>query len=72
MRPAPAHLPNRDSVTTIRADGSRPYLHPADVRGRFATARRVSALALIVFYLSLPWIKVNGFPAVFQIGRAHV
>jgi cytochrome c oxidase accessory protein FixG len=65
MRPAPAHLPNRDSVTTIRADGSRPYLHPADVRGRFATARRASALALIVFYLSLPWIKVNGFPAVF-------
>jgi cytochrome c oxidase accessory protein FixG len=65
MRPASPQIPNRDSVTTIRSDGSRPYLHPADVRGRFATARRFSALGLITFYLSLPWIKVNGFPAVF-------
>ncbi|MFI5357730.1 MAG: cytochrome c oxidase accessory protein CcoG [Opitutales bacterium] len=57
--------PNRDSVTTIREDGSRPYLFPADVHGRFSLARRWSACALIVFYLSLPWIKVNGYPAVF-------
>ncbi len=60
-----ATLPNLDEVTTIRADGTRPFLHPADTRGRFTRARRVSALALIVFYLSLPWIKVGGFPAVF-------
>lgn len=65
MRPVHHTLPNRDSVTTIRVDGSRPYLHPADARGRFATARRTAALALIAFYLSLPWITVNGFPAVF-------
>lgn len=65
MRPIQPTLPNRDSVTTIRSDGSRPYLHPADVRGHFALARRVSAIGLIAFYLSLPWIKVNGFPAVF-------
>lgn len=58
-------LPERDSVTTIRADGSRPFLHPADVHGRFATGRRWSAFALIAFYLSLPWIKINGHPAVF-------
>jgi cytochrome c oxidase accessory protein FixG len=57
--------PSRDSVTTIRADGSRPYLYPADARGRFATARRWSAFALIAFYLALPWIPVNGYPAVF-------
>jgi cytochrome c oxidase accessory protein FixG len=61
---APLH-PTRDSVTTIRADGSRPYLYPADARGRFATARRWSAFALIAFYLALPWIPVNGYPAVF-------
>jgi len=58
-------LPSRDSVTTIRADGSRPFLYPADTRGRFTLARRVSAYALIVFYLALPWIKINGYPAVF-------
>jgi cytochrome c oxidase accessory protein FixG len=57
--------PNRDSVTTIRDDGSRPFLYPADTQGRFTRARRWSALALIVFYLSLPWIKINGYPAVF-------
>lgn len=58
-------LPNLDAVTTIRPDGSRPFLHPADVHGRFARARRILALLLIAFYLSLPWIKVGGFPAVF-------
>lgn len=57
--------PSLDSVTTIRPDGSRPFLFPADVRGRFARARRISAAGLIVFYLSLPWIRVNGHPAVF-------
>jgi cytochrome c oxidase accessory protein FixG len=58
-------LPNRESVTTIRDDGSRPFLFPADTRGRFTRARRISAFALIAFYLSLPWIKINGYPAVF-------
>lgn len=60
-----APLPTRDSVTTIRDDGSRAFLYPADVSGRFARAREVSAAVLIVFYLSLPWIKINGYPAVF-------
>ncbi len=58
-------LPNLDEVTTIRADGSRPFVYPADTHGRFTLARRVSALLLIAFYLSLPWIRVGGFPAVF-------
>ena len=60
-----APLPNRDSVTTIRDDGSRPFLFPADTHGRFTLARRVSALLLIGFYLSLPWIPIGGYPAVF-------
>jgi len=58
-------LPNRDTVTTIREDGSRPFLFPADTHGRFTCARQISALLLIAFYLSLPWIKINGYPAVF-------
>ena len=40
-------------------------MFPADTRGRFTLARRVVAYALIGFYLSLPWIKVNGYPAIF-------
>ncbi|HEY0865130.1 MAG TPA: cytochrome c oxidase accessory protein CcoG [Lacunisphaera sp.] len=54
-----------DSVTTIASDGSRRDLHPADVHGRFTRARRWSGWALIAFYLVLPWIPVNGHPAVF-------
>jgi len=74
-RPSPPHrpagrtpafpTPNRDSVTTIRSDGSRPFLYPSDVHGRFTTARKWSAGFLILFYLSLPWIRINGYPAVF-------
>jgi cytochrome c oxidase accessory protein FixG len=57
--------PTRNSVTTIRDDGSRPFLFPADTRGRFTLARKASALALIAFYLALPWVHINGHPAVF-------
>lgn len=60
-----APLPNRDSVTTIRDDGSRPFLFPADTHGRFTLFRRAWSLLLIAFYLSLPWIQINGYPAVF-------
>ncbi len=60
------HLtPNRDSLTTVAADGSRRAIHPADVKGRFTLWRRFSAWALIGVYLSLPWIRVGGYPAVF-------
>lgn len=57
--------PNRDAVTTIRDDGSRRFLHPADARGKFTRARQISAIALIAVYLLLPWIKIGGYPAVF-------
>lgn len=58
-------IPRREDVTTIRSDGSRPFLFPADPRGRFTRARKISAFALIAFYLSLPWIQIKGSPAVF-------
>ena len=57
--------PNLDSVTTINSDGSRFFLHPADVRGRFTMARRLVGLLLIAVYMLLPWIPINGHPAVF-------
>ena len=59
------HVPVRGSVTTINADGSRHFLYPADARGRFTDWRRISAYLLIAIYLLLPWIPVNGHPAVF-------
>ena len=61
----PPVRPNRDSVTTIRDDGSRNFLHPADARGFWTRARRGSAAILIAIYLLLPWIPIGGHPAVF-------
>ena len=56
--------PNLDSVTTINPDGSRFFPHPADVKGRFTTARRLVGVLLIAIYVLLPWIPINGHPAV--------
>lgn len=60
-----AKRPNLDSVTTINEDGSHYVLHPADVRGKWTTRRRLVGLLLIGLYIALPWIPINGNPAVF-------
>jgi cytochrome c oxidase accessory protein FixG len=57
--------PNLISLGSINADGTHRALHPADVRGRFTRWRRVVALALLAIYILLPWIHINGHPAVF-------
>lgn len=57
--------PSLERVTTIREDGSRNFLRPADVSGRYTLARRLSAILLIAVYVLAPWIKINGNPAIF-------
>jgi cytochrome c oxidase accessory protein FixG len=57
--------PNLDSVTTINRDGSHHFLHTADVYGKWTTARRIFGALLIAIYVLLPWIPVNGSPALF-------
>jgi cytochrome c oxidase accessory protein FixG len=57
--------PDRESVTTINDDGSRNFLHPADVRGRFTVLRRLSGWAIIALFIALPWIPIGGHPAIF-------
>jgi len=64
QRPTP-RAPSLDSVTTINTDGSRLFIHPADVSGWFTLARRIAGVALIAFYAVLPWIQINGNPAAF-------
>jgi cytochrome c oxidase accessory protein FixG len=61
----PLPQPSLESLSTVRADGSRRYVYTADVSGRFATVRRASSAVLLAVYLALPWIPVNGYPAVF-------
>ncbi len=64
-RPAPLKEPTLDSVTTINEDGSRYFLHPADARGKFTLLRRLVGILLLAVYALLPWIPINGHPAVF-------
>lgn len=62
--------PTIDSVTTINEDGSRYFVHAADVHGRYTLLRRASAVLLIAIYVMLPFIRINGEPAVF-LDLAH-
>ena len=67
--------PNLDSVTTINQDGSRYFLHPADVKGKWTYLRRIFGFLLIGLYVALPWIPINGAPALFfdiENRRFHV
>jgi hypothetical protein len=50
---------------SLLQDGSRKFVHPADVTGRFTRLRWVVFGALIAIYAALPWITVGGHPAVF-------
>ncbi len=61
MRPSPI----RESVTTIRQDGTRRSLQPAITFGPWWKARRAVAWLLMTFFAALPWVEIEGFPAVF-------
>ncbi len=49
-----------ERLATTDAKGKRIYLHPADVKGFFRTQRTRLQFVLIVFFLGLPWIQING------------
>lgn len=61
----PMKSPTLESLSSIHADGSHRTIHPADVSGRFTLWRKLSALLLLAIYAALPWIPINGYPAVF-------
>jgi cytochrome c oxidase accessory protein FixG len=56
--------PRIDQLSSIRADGSRLAIHPADVQGRFITRRRLVFAVLMAIYVALPLVEVGGHPAV--------
>ena len=56
-------LPADEMQSSIRADGSRNWVQPADVRGRFARARRVVFYGLVALWAMLPWLRIDGRPA---------
>jgi cytochrome c oxidase accessory protein FixG len=61
--PAIGGAPDR-VLSTLNRDGSRRWLIPRLSPGRFLTARRITAYALIVVYNVLPWIRIGGKPSI--------
>ncbi|MEQ8850187.1 MAG: cytochrome c oxidase accessory protein CcoG [Phycisphaerales bacterium] len=52
-------------LSTLNQDGSRRWLRPRPARGTFWKWRRPVAYGLILLFTALPWITINGKPAVF-------
>lgn len=59
------HLEVVEPASSLRKDGGRNWVHPADVKGRFVKARYAVFAVLIGFWAVLPWIPINGHPAMF-------
>ena len=49
-------------LATLNGDGSRRWIRPKPSFGGFWQARRVVAYALIVMYLAIPHVSMNGRP----------
>jgi cytochrome c oxidase accessory protein FixG len=61
-----------DRLATTDETGKRVYLYPADVRGFFRRWKSRVQLVLIVFFLVLPWIQIDGRQALLlDISRRH-
>jgi cytochrome c oxidase accessory protein FixG len=65
MSESKVHLPIYEPPSSLRADGSRNYVHPADVKGRFVRARYAGFALLIGIWATLPWIPIKGHPALY-------
>jgi len=64
VRRAEVRWPDKDTMYTVNPDGSRNFLHPADVKGRWQVRKNLAWTVLIFVYVALPWIKIGGRPAV--------
>lgn len=56
--------PPEDVLSTLNADGSRRWLRPRLSTGRFLSARRIVAWALVAVFVALPFFHIAGRPAV--------
>ncbi len=55
---------------SMRPDGSRLMVHPADVEGRWLTRRRLVFVLLVAFYVLAPLVTIGGHPAI-QLDVQH-
>ncbi len=56
--------PEEHVLSTLEKDGSRRWLYPKLSKGVFLLWRRIVAWALIAIFTVLPFIKINGQPAI--------
>jgi len=56
--------PDLETFYTVNEDGSRNFLQPADVKGFWQVRRNLVNLALVLIYLVLPWIQIDGRPLI--------
>lgn len=62
--------PFKDRLSTTDESGRRIRIMPAAVKGKFQRHRDRAHVAMIAFFLLLPWLKVNGYPAL-QLDVPH-
>ncbi|MAV91044.1 MAG: cytochrome c oxidase accessory protein CcoG [Bdellovibrionaceae bacterium] len=56
--------PNLDSIASLDEWGARKTLIPLDVHGKWKTRKTWIQWALLLFFLVVPWIKINGNPVI--------
>ncbi|MEM9345897.1 MAG: cytochrome c oxidase accessory protein CcoG [Planctomycetota bacterium] len=56
--------PDEHVLSTLESDGSRRWLYPRLSKGPFLFWRRVVAWVLIAIFTVIPFIKINGQPAI--------
>ena len=59
------HLPVVERASSLRTDGTRAHIIPADVSGRFTRARHIVFGVLLAIGVAMPLIRIDGRPAVF-------
>jgi len=50
-------------LSTLNEDGTRHWIHPKLARGRFLRRRQIVGYALILLFVALPFIEIDGRPA---------
>jgi hypothetical protein len=53
-----------DQLATIGEHGRRMKVYPADVKGKYRSRKNILYVILLAIFLSLPWIRIAGEPAV--------
>ena len=57
--------PPSDRLSMLDEHGSRIFIIPAEVKGFYNSAKKKVHIVLLLIFLLLPWIKINGHQAIF-------